>query len=92
LNESTSGDVDVLDTDFDGRKGSGVVARCVAMLAMIADYSQNVNLPHFESTQPGETYFHTPLSIYLFGVVDTSNDDHLIGHLFREGDGKKGGM
>jgi hypothetical protein len=58
---------------------------------LIADYSQNLNLPHFGSTQPGETYFYSPLTIYLFGVVDTSNNDHLIGHIFREGDGKKGG-
>jgi hypothetical protein len=57
----------------------------------IADYSQNLNLPHFGSTQPGETYFYTPLILCLFGVVDTSNNDHLIGHLFLEGDGKKGG-
>jgi hypothetical protein len=58
---------------------------------LIADYSQNLSLPHFRSSQPGETYFYTPLTLYLFGVVDTSNNNHLTGHLFREGDGKKGG-
>jgi hypothetical protein len=67
------------------------ISHCNRHYCLIADYSQNLNLPHFGSTQPGETYFYTPLILYLFGVVDTSNHDHLIGHLFREGDGKKGG-
>jgi hypothetical protein len=45
---------------------------------LIADYSQKLNLPHFGNTQPRETYFYTPLTLYLFGVVDTSNNDHNI--------------
>jgi hypothetical protein len=48
-------------------------------------------LPFFGSSQPGETYYYTPLNVYLFGVVDASKDDHLYGHLYKEGDGKKGG-
>lgn len=57
----------------------------------IADYCQNMSLPFFGSSQPGETYYYTPLNVYLFGVVDASADDHLHGHLYKEGDAKKGG-
>lgn len=58
---------------------------------LIADYAQNLMLPHFGSTQPGETYYYTPLTLYLFGVVDTSDNDKCYTHIFREGDGRKGG-
>ena len=60
---------------------------------LIVDYAQNMELPWFGETQPGETYYYTPLAIYNFGVVDVSHPagDHLYAHLYKEGDGAKGG-
>lgn len=65
----------------------------------IADYCQNLALPHFGQTQPGDTYYLTPLSLYVFGVVDVSHvgngaeeeQDHLYAHIYKEGTGEKGG-
>jgi hypothetical protein len=57
----------------------------------IVDYGQNMELPFFGQSQPGDTYHFTPLAIYNLGVVDASNQDHLYCHIYREGAGKKGG-
>ena len=35
----------------------------------IADFAQNLDLPHFGSEQPGDTYYFSPLGVYLFGIV-----------------------
>jgi hypothetical protein len=49
-------------------------------------------LPHFGESQPGDTYYYTPLNIYNLGVVDASDEhDRLYCHIYQEGDGKKGG-
>jgi hypothetical protein len=57
----------------------------------IADYSQNLDLPHFGGEQPGETFYYSPLNIFQFGVVDPSDNDRLHAFVYDEGDGKKGG-
>jgi hypothetical protein len=60
----------------------------------IVDYGQtNMSLPLFGTSQPGDTYYYTPLTIFNLGVVDVSHPDgeHLYCHLYKEGDGKKGG-
>jgi hypothetical protein len=59
----------------------------------IVDYGQNMALPWFGTSQPGDTYYYTPLTIFNLGVVDVSHPDgeHLYCHLYKEGDGKKGG-
>jgi hypothetical protein len=59
----------------------------------IVDYGQNMSLPSFGTSQPGDTYYYTPLTIFNLGVVDVSHPDgeHLYCHLYKEGDGKKGG-
>jgi hypothetical protein len=59
----------------------------------IVDYGQNMTLPSFGNSQPGDTYYYTPLTIFNLGVVDVSHPDgeHLYCHLYKEGDGKKGG-
>ena len=31
---------------------------------------QNLCIPNFKDEQPGDTYYLTPLTILLFGVVD----------------------
>jgi hypothetical protein len=59
----------------------------------IVDYGQNMELPFFGGSQPGDTYYYTPLNIFNLGFVDVADarGDHLYCHLYREGDGKKGG-
>jgi hypothetical protein len=59
----------------------------------IVDYGQNMELPMFGHEQPGDTYYFSPLTIYNLGVVDVSHPegDHLYCHIYKEGDGKKGG-
>ena len=58
--------------------------------AYCSDYCQNMDLPHFGSEQPGETYYYSPLNINCFGVTDLSTDV-LDAFLYHEGEGKKGG-
>lgn len=64
----------------------------------ICDYAQNMELPWFGENQPGETYYLSALSVFNFGVVnvahrsaDGSITDHLYAHIYKEGDGQKGG-
>ena len=51
---------------------------------LVADYCQNMGLPHFGGEQPGETYYYSPLSVYCFGVVDVTTDT-MYAHLYEEG-------
>ena len=61
-------------------------------LVEIADFAQNLDMPHFGSEQPGDTYYYSPLGIYLFGIVSTHREkDSLLCQYFKEGDGAKGG-
>ena len=57
---------------------------------LVADYCQNMALPHFGGEQPGETYYFSPLGVYCFGMVDPTID-RLFAHLYTEGEGQKGG-
>ena len=43
-------------------------------LCWCGDYSQNLDLPHFGSEQPGETYYYSPLNIFIFGLCDHATD------------------
>ena len=54
------------------------------------DYCQNMDLPHFGSDQPGETYYYIPLNISCFGLVDHSTDV-LSAYVYSEAVGRKGG-
>ncbi|KAG7353955.1 hypothetical protein IV203_003311 [Nitzschia inconspicua] len=65
---------------------------------VVADFCQNMELPHFGTHQPGETYYLTPAKLEGFGVVDVSHSgkdgtdaDPLYFHCFLEGHGAKGG-
>ena len=58
----------------------------------IADYSQNMELPYFGASQPGDTYYFSALKINVFGIVDCSLfGGKLSAHVYHEGVGKKGG-
>ena len=55
------------------------------------DFAQNLQLLHFGEEQPGDTYYFSPLSLHVFGIVNHSPEkDHLHGFLYHEGEGKKG--
>jgi hypothetical protein len=61
----------------------------------VADYMQNMSLPYFGGEQPGETYYLSPETIYLFGVVEEFTKENqkttLHANIYSEQDGKKGG-
>jgi hypothetical protein len=63
----------------------------------VVDYGQNMELPIYNSEQPGTTYYFSPLTVFNLGVVNhahTYNDgrvsEHMHAHLYHEGVGKKG--
>jgi len=63
----------------------------------VVDYGQNMELPSYNSEQPGCTYYFSPLTVFNLGVVNhahTYNDgrvsEHMHAHLYHEGVGKKG--
>lgn len=59
---------------------------------IVADYCQNLALPHLGHSQPGETYYFSPLTVNCFGTADTSTDTpKMRAYVYTEGDGKKGG-
>ena len=56
----------------------------------IADFSQNMELPYFRQSQPGDTYYLSPLKIDVLGIVDCSLVGGSLGaHVYTEGQGKK---
>ena len=55
-----------------------------------SDYCQNMDLPHFGSEQPGDTYYYSPLNISCFGSVDFATEK-LDAFVYTEATGKKGG-
>ena len=57
---------------------------------LVVDYGQNMEIPWFGSTQPGDTYYYSPLTVNNLGIVDCV-DDTLTAHVYHEGEGKKGG-
>ena len=58
----------------------------------IADFSQNMELPFFGESQPGDTYYFPPLKISVFGIVDCSIfGGKLSAHVYDEVVAKKGG-
>ena len=63
----------------------------------IVNYGQNMELPSYNSKQPGCTYYFSPLTVFNLGVVNHAhayNDgcvaEHMHAHLYHEGVGKKG--
>jgi hypothetical protein len=58
----------------------------------IADFSQNMELPFFGKSQPGDTCYFSPLKINVFGIVDCSIfGGKLSAHVYDKGVAKKGG-
>jgi hypothetical protein len=64
----------------------------MSSFCLVADYSQNLGLPHFGEEQPGDTYYFSPLSVFVFGVVDVSyTPEKLFAYGYTEDQGLKGG-
>ena len=59
---------------------------------LVADYCQNMSLPHQGMTQPGDTYYFSPLTINCFGTADTGFENpKMRAYVYDEGTAKKGG-
>jgi hypothetical protein len=59
---------------------------------LVCDYAQNMEMPYFGSAQPGETYYFTPKTINLFGIVNYNPEKEVLhGCCYGEEDGHKGG-
>ncbi len=63
----------------------------------VVDYGQNMELPVYNSQQPGATYYYSPVSINNLGMVDHAHDygdgevkEQMYVHVYHEGVGKKG--
>jgi hypothetical protein len=68
------------------------MAHIVRRWVLVADYCQNMGIPHFGGEQPGKTYYFSPLSCYCFGAADPlCEQDRLYANLYHEGQGQKGG-
>ena len=66
--------------------------------ALTVDFGQNIQVPCYNSKQPGCTYYYTPMTANNFGIVNHSHDygngnidNHMYCHVYHEGIGKKGG-
>jgi hypothetical protein len=58
---------------------------------LVCDFAQNLGIPHFGKYQPGDTYYYSPLTINLFGVVNLSRSPNKLDYYaYREFTGKKG--
>ena len=65
---------------------------------LTVDFGQNIQVPCYNSEQPGCTYYYTPITANNFGIVNHSHDyrdgnidNHMYCHVYHEGVGKKGG-
>jgi hypothetical protein len=60
------------------------------VLTFVADFAQNMGIPNFAGEQPGATYYYSPLTAHIFGIVDASIDK-LSAYIYTEDVAKKGG-
>ena len=59
--------------------------------SIVMDYSQNISLPQVGQSQPGKTYYWSPLKVFLFGIVNCGvPGGELDSYVYHEGQGKKG--
>jgi hypothetical protein len=43
--------------------------RSEARRCIVVDYSQNVQIPQVGASQPGKTYYMSPIKVFIFGIV-----------------------
>jgi hypothetical protein len=63
----------------------------------VVDYGQNMELPVFNSEQPGCTYYYSPMTVNNLGMVDHAHKypdgtvgEHMHCHVYTDAVGKKG--
>jgi hypothetical protein len=62
------------------------------VITVVVDYCQNMEMPFFGKDQPGETYYYTPKTINLLGIVDCSREKEILhAYAYSEEEGGKGG-
>lgn len=58
---------------------------------LVADFCQNMALPYLGMTQPGDTYYYSPLTVNCFGTADAGQlQPSMRAYNYHEGDAKKG--
>jgi hypothetical protein len=58
---------------------------------LVYDYAKNLGIPHFRSEQPGDTYYYSPLTLHMLGIVDLSHSPHRLEcYCYCEFTGKRG--
>jgi hypothetical protein len=79
------------------RDSSADTVHSERVYVFVVEYGQNMELPVYNSEQPGCTYYYSPLSVYNLGMVDhghvCENGDvtkHMYAHIYHERVGKKG--
>jgi hypothetical protein len=61
-------------------------------ITLVVDYCQNMEMPFFGKDQPGETYYYTPKTINLLGIVDCNPEKEVLhAYAYSEEEGGKGG-
>ena len=58
-------------------------------LTLTMDMSQNVEVPHLGAEQPGETYYLSAMTGFIFGIVENSTDI-LSAYVWMESEGDRG--
>ena len=77
--------ITLAEEDATAKLSHSEASRCLVM-----DYSQNASLPQFADTQPGKTYYYSPVIVNIFGIVDTSiKGGELDCFVYHEGQGGK---
>jgi hypothetical protein len=78
---------------------NGGVDHGLRTYTFIVNYGQNMELTIYNSTQPGCTYYFSPLNMYNLGMVNHAHEyedgkvsEHMTAHIYHEGVGKKGGQ
>jgi hypothetical protein len=62
------------------------------VVTIVVDYFQNMEMPFFGKDQPGETYYYTPKTINLFGIVNCNEEKEILhAYAHSEEEGGKGG-
>ena len=72
-------------------KASRFKQRSDRTITLVLDYAQNMSVPQFGSEQPGQTYYLCPMNVYVFGIVDTADNDRLYANVYTEDLAGKGG-
>ena len=61
-------------------------------IVLIIDFCQNMEMPSFNGTQPGETYYYSPMTVPTLGIVDGNTKDNILyAYIYSEAEGNKGG-